>query len=445
MFKTLNRWIRANSQILNNSGALVGTMLVTSVSGFIYWWLAARNFTTDTVGLASASISAMSLLGTFGILGLGTLLIGELQRQYGQRVAMITNALAIVAISGGVLGLLFALIIPFFLDDFQILSQNIASVALFAIGVGLTSMTIVLDQALVGLLRGNQQFLRNTIFAVAKLSALFLAGFLIAQPDGLTIYATWALGNILSVAWFGWLFLKKGYRFNDFRLDWTVMRKLGKPAIQHHILNMSLQAPGMLLPMIVTAVLSSRTNAYFYTAWMIASVAFYVPVALTTVLYAVGAANQALLSDKMKLTLRLSLVLGILGNIVLFAGADFVLALFKPEYADAASWCLRLLGLGFFPLVIKNHFVAYCRIQKMLARALYITGLGALVELALSALGAKLAGLNGLCVGWLVGLSVEAVLMFPTVYRVIKPPQKKDEETSILSATVDATRVSVVE
>lgn len=416
-------------------------MLITSVSGFIYWWLAARNFSTDTVGLASASISAMSLLGTFGILGLGTLLIGELQLQYERRIAMITSALAIVAISGGVLGLLFALIVPFFLDDFQILSRDVASVALFAAGVCLASTTIVLDQALVGLLRGNQQFLRNTIFAVVKLFALFLAGLLIVQPDGLTIYATWALGNILSIAWFGYLFLRKGYSFKDLRLDWTLMKKLGKPAVQHHILNMSLQAPGMLLPMIVTAALSSRMNAYFYTAWMIASFAFYGPVALTTVLYAVGAANQALLADKMKLTFRLSLLFGILANVVLFACADFILAVFKPEYAREAGWCLRLLGLGFFPLVIKNHFVAYCRIHKYLSRALYITGLGALTELALSAFGARLAGLNGLCLGWLFGLCVEAALMLPVVYRAIKHPPQKDEDAGLLATAVESAQV----
>ena len=67
-----------------NAGSLIGTTAVTSGLGFAFWWLAARMFSTEAVGLASAIISTMTLLGSASILGLGTLLIAELPKQRGK-------------------------------------------------------------------------------------------------------------------------------------------------------------------------------------------------------------------------------------------------------------------------------------------------------------------------------------------------------------------------
>src|SRR5881227_2001050 len=81
LLKKAPQWVQVNSIILVNAGSLVGTTAVTSVLGFVYWWLAAREFPPEVIGIASASISAMMLLGNFCMLGLGTLLITELPRQ----------------------------------------------------------------------------------------------------------------------------------------------------------------------------------------------------------------------------------------------------------------------------------------------------------------------------------------------------------------------------
>ena len=78
----------ARRAILVNAGSLVGTTAVTAGLGFVYWLVAARVFPPGVVGLASALISAMSLLGFVGMLGLGSLLMGELPRQPASRCGM---------------------------------------------------------------------------------------------------------------------------------------------------------------------------------------------------------------------------------------------------------------------------------------------------------------------------------------------------------------------
>ena len=55
--------VKINRVLALNVISLAGTTVITSLFGFIYWWLAARYYPADSVGLASAGTSAMMLLG----------------------------------------------------------------------------------------------------------------------------------------------------------------------------------------------------------------------------------------------------------------------------------------------------------------------------------------------------------------------------------------------
>ena len=205
------QWARVNSIILLNAGSLVGTTAVTSLLSFIYWWLAARAFPPEAVGLASAAISAMTLLGSLAIVGLGTLLLGELPLQRGREGSLISTALMLVAGIGGLLGFAFAVVAPYVSSGFQPLGASTGSSGLFALGVSLTAITLVLDDALIGLFRGGLQLWRNSLFAVVKLAVLLAASLWLSRAVGLTIYATWAIGNICSlVALAGYVIAKTG-------------------------------------------------------------------------------------------------------------------------------------------------------------------------------------------------------------------------------------------
>jgi O-antigen/teichoic acid export membrane protein len=421
MLSNLYRRFGDNWTILTNASSLVGTNAVTSGLGFIYWWAAARMFPPEAVGLASAAISVMMLLGTVSVLGFGTLLIGELPRPSHQKASLIITALLLVGMVGGGLGLLFALVSPWISIDLQALAQSSESVVLFALGVSLTAITLVLDQATIGLLRGELQLGRNSLFAVAKLAALLGAGVWLSGKLGLTIYATWVLGNIISlIPLAGWASLK-GLRISDCWPQSSFLRELGRAALEHHLLNLTLQAPTLILPVVVTALLSTRMNAYFYAAWMIADFGFAGLFALTTVLYALSSAEPAIVALKIRATLKLSLVIALLESIVLLVGADYVLRFFGTAYAEQAGWTLRILGLAAFPLIIRNHYVAISRIQGRIASVTLLMLGGGLFELVLAVLGARIGSLLGLSLGWVAAVCLEAVFMAGSVYRAAIP------------------------
>ena len=411
---------RVNRAIVSNASSLVGTQLVTSGLGFFFWLVAARWFSPAAVGFAAAAVSAMTLLGTFGMLGLGTLLMGELPRRHHLRGQLITTALITAGAVGGLLGLLFAVVAPHLSPEFLPLLAGVPATTLFTLGVSLAAATLVLDSVVIGLLRGHLQLGRNAIFALAKLGALLAVGRWLGDSMGLAILMTWVLGNLLSLAVVAGLLLRGG-NGAEYRPRLRLLHGLAGPALAHHLLNLAVLFPGLALPVLVTVILSARMNAAFYVAWNVVAFLFVVPTALTNVLYTVGSASPAAPAPRLRFTLLVSLLLSLLASSLIVAGAEPVLRLFGHSYAQQATWTLRLLALGVFPTIIKTHYIAICRINRRLLAGGLLLLVGGLLELVAAGFGAVHGGLSGLALGWVAAVCLEAVIMAAAVYRASLP------------------------
>jgi O-antigen/teichoic acid export membrane protein len=314
-----------------------------------------------------------------------------------------------------------------FSKDLAPLGASALSIALFGLGVGLTSVSMVLDQALIGLLRGELQLSRNVVFAVVKLGALGGVATFAHDVGGFDIFLTWTAGIVASLACMPLLVRASGRTtrvrhialiWRGFRLRWDLLRSLGGAAAGHHALNLALHAPPLALPLLVTAVLSATTNAYFYTAWMVAAFVFVGPYALTTVLYAAGARDPSSLKQRIRLTLGLATAVGVAANLGVLAMAGPLLGLFGAGYAEHAAGSLRILALEVFPLIVKDHYVTIARLEGKIGPATAIvSGFGAL-RLAAAAGGAVLGGLEGLAIGWVGAACLEAAFVAGPVVRV---------------------------
>ncbi|HEU5226844.1 MAG TPA: oligosaccharide flippase family protein [Ktedonobacteraceae bacterium] len=418
MIASLIQWIKKNSLLLYNTGSLIGAMLVTSLSGFAYWWVAARYFSTEAVGLASAATSALMLISTFCLLGLGTLLITEIPRNEGKAGPLISTALLFVGGVGFVVGLICALLITFISPSLHPIGDDIPNIVFFGFSIAIASVTSVVDQVTIALLKGSLQFWRNVIFSLAKLVLLYIVGRWLSDETGMTIYATWTIGTILSLlpllvlaVW------KNRHKMSNFLPQQSLLRKLGASAFQHHILNLIIQAPTRILPVLATALLSTSMTAWFYIALMIANFVFSITLSLTTVLHATNAAERSTLGQKARLTIFLGAFTSAVTCVVLLVGAHPILRFFGESYAEQAAWPLRLLALGAFPLIIKNHYIAIRRIKDEITNAMIPIAFGSVLELILAAVGAHVGALVGLSLGWIIALCLEAIVMTPYVFK----------------------------
>ncbi len=437
----LYKRLKANGVMLFNAASLVATFCVKAGLGFAYWWVAARQFPPSAVGFASAAISALTLLGTLCMLGFGTLLIRELPKQRGQEVVLISTALILVALAGGGVGILFALGMPLFSADLQPLRGSIQAVALFAVGASLTAVNLVLDQALIGFLRGDLQLLRNILFAGTKLVALTLVSLWFAQHTGLSIFITWAIGDAFSLLVLGgYALVKRKWNGRIPLPRWNLLRKMGPLALQHHLLNLLLIGPNYALPVLVTALLSTTMNAWFYIAFLIADIVYVVPQALVTALYAVSSAQPDVLMRKIRLSMGLALLTCLLALSVLIPASKLLLQIFGSGYADQGVWSMRILGLGAIPFLVKDHYVTICRVQDRIGKTLLPLTYGAILEVGLAIVGAHLGSISGLSLGWVCAVCIEAIFMSPTLYRTAWPRNLKtvpepvvDDTTSVLN------------
>jgi O-antigen/teichoic acid export membrane protein len=363
----------------------------------------------------------MTLLGTVGMLGLGTLLMGRLPRQPESALALLSTTLAVTAAVCALLGLGFGLVAGVVAPALVPPELRGWGLALFALGVVLTGVTLVLDQALLGLLLGGIQLQRNVVFAVAKLAALLAAWLWLDARSGAAIFATWVFGVAVSLPVLARIRSQLVPQTRPASVDLGLLRGMGREAMLHHGLNLALMAPGLVLPMIVTTRLSAEANAGFYIAWMLTNFVFIGPSSLATVLYAVGAGDTAALAHKSRFTLRTAALIGLAGVAAAWIGADWALRIFGSNYAEQAAWSVRLLSLGVFPLIIKDHFVAICRVKGQAGRAARLVGGLCLFELTLAGVGVWFGGLSGLCLAWVLALCAAALFMVRSVYATAAP------------------------
>jgi O-antigen/teichoic acid export membrane protein len=412
---TLGGIWRRNSDLLRNAGSLAATTGLTSVFGFVFWIIAARKFSPQAVGYGSAAISAMMLLGTVGMFGLGTVLIGELPRRR-DRGGLIAAALITCGLGSLVLGFLFPLVAAAFGAHFPELSGTATRLLIFAVGVGLTGVSLVFDDATIGLMRGGVQLSRNLVMSLTKLAVLPLMAAVLHDMFGVGLIVAWVLGTTLSLILSAFLLKRSGSRIFH-RPDWRLLRGLSKVVLAHNWLNLAITTPPKLIPVLVLIVVSPSANAAFYVAFMLASFLFMVPLHLSTVLFAIASASPELIAEKLRFVLRLSLIIGLPAMAALAVGAHFTLGIFGSNYSHLATVPLWLFIIGYIPGLPKSQYIAVCRATGRVTKAAVVLTIAMCCELGAVIIGGKAGGLNGLCGGYTIVVFIEGIVTAPTVLR----------------------------
>lgn len=402
------------SRIAGISASLLGTQAFTSVLGLVFWTLAAREFITHDVGIAGAAIALMMLLGSIGSFGLGTALIARLpSTEPAERRVLVRTCLATAAAAGALLGLAVPIIAVHVFHAVALtpIAGSIWPLLGFSLGTSLTACIIVLDQAVLTVGIGALQLERNVAASAVKIGALVALG-VAGIHGGMVIFLAWTIGNLVSlplVAWRtrGGRTLARGHRLVEPQL----LRGIGRLAFSHNALNVSIQAALLLLPVLVTLLVSASANASFNAAIMLAGFVFALPYAVSVGLFAAARGDESEIVKRMRLTIPFGLLVSVAADLLLFFLAGPLLQIFGPEYAAEGTVLLRLVVLAGLPFVIKDHFIALRRVQGRTTQALAVTSIFLVAELTGAAIGAQMAGVVGLCVGWLVVLAIEALVL----------------------------------
>ena len=300
--------LKHNFVLAFHAGNLALATVANGILGFVYWWVTARAFTPTNVGLASADISLMVLLGTAADLGLGMMLQGEIPRHKRLSPHITSAALLGALASGSALGLAYLALAAVFGPNFGTSAGIPSTRVLVVVGIGLQTFSLVLDAALIGMLSAPLRLFRNLLFAAGKLLLVTIAGALVIPEDWQldAIIASWVIGQAaaaLGLASVVWL---RGARI-WYRPRFDTLGQFVGVAFWHYLVNVVAMAPSLVLPIIIAALLSPEQNAPFYAAWMLLSLAGVVPAALANVLFTLGSGASSRALSGLRFSLSVSL------------------------------------------------------------------------------------------------------------------------------------------
>ncbi|GAB1691028.1 lipopolysaccharide biosynthesis protein [Krasilnikovia sp. M28-CT-15] len=399
------------SRVTAIAGSIVGTSVVTSALGFVFWTVAARSLPAATVGQLGSATAASLLLGEFGILGCGTLLISHLgtASPVRQRRLLVTA----VAVSTGATGLLAAafgvgawLLIP----SFAFLAPARATFWWLLAAAALTALGGVLDQAMLVLGRPVNQVIRNAV--ASGLKVLLLAAALLAGYSGVDWpLAGWVVGQVaacLLAARAAWRLTRTTHRVTVGEVRGT-LRRYWPEAARHHGMNVALAAPSVLQPVIVAAVVTAESNALFTTVRLVSTFAFMAPYALAMGLFAASADDPQAGRQRARVVFRMSLALSLALYGVLFVTAPLILTVFGHDYAAGGVTYLRIIALGCPLLVFKDQYIARMRAARTLGPVMPYVLTATALEIAGTLAGAMVADLTGALAGWLLALGLGAL------------------------------------
>ena len=201
------------------------------------------------------------------------------------------------------------------------------------------------------------------------------------------------------------------------------MRRFGKLSLQHHVLNLSIGSVSYIIPLAATLLISPEQVAYFSAAYILAATLLILPYLLALSLFAERSGDPGLLHRHVRRTLPLGLILAGTIVVVVEIAAPYALRIFGPAYPVNGSTALRLLILVGPAYVVKDHYVSIRRAQHRLSEASKVMTLGTIAEVVGATVGGVLYGLNGICAGWAITATCEALVLLPGVFQVYRHDQ----------------------
>lgn len=383
----------------NGMGALLG---------FFYWAVAARLYSAEEVGTASAIISAIGMLAAFASLGLGLGLVRFLPETREQGNDLINSSLTLVLAASIVTAIVFILGTNFWSKELSFLRDNPVYFLLFVVFTAGTAWGNLIDNISVSERRSVFVTLRSLIYSVGKLGLVILmAGIL--NSSG--IVSSWGIATIISILLIGVYCLpriRRGYIPRP-HWHWQQTRAILPYSISNNLSVMLWSLPTWILPLMVLNELGAESNANFYIAWTIGLALAMVPTSVATSVFAEGSFNETGLEAKAlrSISLGIFITLPIILLLLLFGGK--LLMLFGNDYVTNSSRLLQIVTLTLFPLTINQVYFSVLRVRKRMKMLLATATLITIMTLALSLMLLTEIGILGAGIAWLAGQTLVAV------------------------------------
>ncbi len=417
-------WMRLHSRapLLVSSGtAFLGTTL-TGILGFVFWVIAARLYPASSVGLASAAISAMFLVGNLGRLGMDYALALHLPQQ-GNKERRHTTALVtlgLVGIASAAFGLLFILQGAFSSEVRNMLVENGWLAVGFVLACGAWGLGLVLEQLLLVGRYGGLVLGKNAAFSVGRIVALVILLPLAGERYGIVAATLLGVGAGVAVVWAAFR-TRMAYSFGSMRESvGEVARLVGSSGFGNYVPALVAGLPGWLLPVTVLDRADSASAAHFYTAWMIVTLVNSAPAALASGMLAEGSRVRESSRALILKAYKYAAVVMVPAVAVLFVAAEPILSIFGSGYSESGAELLHWMALGSIPYALVQVNAIKLRLDGKLGALVVAAALLSSICLGGSYFAIPVFGLESVGIAWMAGSVLAGIVsiwpLLPTIF-----------------------------
>jgi len=389
---------------------LSANQLIGLVSGVVFWMLATRLYDSSQIGVAAAFLAPNVLLSTVFLLGANHGLL-----RYAQDIENDPNLffsvlwiILIAGVLGGAVGITICLLTR--LVD-PIANSPILSILLYTILVSAGTVWTICEAALVSLRAPWHVYVRNLVYALARIAILIPFTFLGELGVVMAFSLSLGLVAILSV----------GLIRQHLHLKWNAWGGIWHPklpqlvgfALPNHVVTIIGTIPAMVLPLIAFHVLGAKINGYFTLVWTISSIIRSVLIAASVSLLAEGSRDHELLATRLSRSTAFLFIIVAATALPMILFPQWLLLPFGREYSGINAMILSLFALSTLPTVLFTVFVARERILFRLRYILILSAANCIWSTGLPLLGAAYGGYTGFAIGFLISQSILGFMALP--------------------------------
>jgi Na+-driven multidrug efflux pump len=376
---------------------MLGTFL-NAAFGFVFWIIAARLYPKGDLGMGVAIVSAMTLIGTFSLLGLDQSIIRFFPK--GKEKEKFMTSVTIVILSTISLAILFLLNIDL-LAPVMIILKNQAII--FILLVLIYSIFILFTSSSIAQRKGNYYFLQyllsgSRIFLLIPFAIFGALGILYSVGIGFLI------GLIASSILFVRLKIIGKPKIN---LDY--LKKSFKFSGTNYIVNSLATSPYQLLPILVLNVLGASETATYYIAFTISSLLFLIPSSFGLSLFVEGSHGESLKQNTLHSLIGIFSLLIPLVFILYFFGG-FLLGIIGKSYVDAWD-LLKIMALSSFFVSIYQLFISIKKVQKDLNSLIILSVINFSLIISLSYIFMLKFGIIGMGYAWFLSYFFSTIVV----------------------------------
>ena len=271
------------SPLFSNAFFLMLTTFSSSGSGFIFWFIAAKYYSPENVGLAVAVISAIGILNLFARLGLDIGIIRYLPES-DKKDVIINSCLTVISIMAIALSVLFIFNIDLFSPTLMFMKLDIKYASLFIVFTLAYSVFVSQANIFAALRNTKYSFVQNLV----AISRVLMLPFLI-KWGLLSLFLSYGAGIVIATILGNYFITKVQTNYRpSFRIDKKTLKNIFSFSFANYIATIFEGMPTYILPLIVLDVLGAEQNAYFYIAWSFSAIFLMIPRAIATSLFAEG-------------------------------------------------------------------------------------------------------------------------------------------------------------